>query len=52
MNDQKIKILLIEDDKFLSAVYQMKLAEKGYEVVIVSDGKRGFWPKLNQKNPT
>jgi DNA-binding response OmpR family regulator len=32
------KILVAEDDKFLSNAYRIKLSKLGYEVTVVSDG--------------
>ena len=34
------KILIAEDDKFLSNAYRIKLTKLGYEVAIVSDGEQ------------
>ena len=33
------KILVAEDDKFLSSAYRLKLTKAGFEVVIVGDGQ-------------
>ena len=35
-------ILLIEDDKFLSSMYQTKLEIEGYNILRASDGETGF----------
>ncbi len=37
MESKKYKILLIDDDKFLAAMYATKLRERGVEVEIFSD---------------
>jgi DNA-binding response OmpR family regulator len=34
------KILVAEDDKFLSSAYRVKLTKAGYEVMIVLDGQQ------------
>lgn len=36
------KILVIEDDKFLSKVINKKLLQEGYEVIEALDGKEGI----------
>jgi len=33
------KIIIAEDDKFLSSAYRLKLAKAGFDVQIVSDGQ-------------
>jgi DNA-binding response OmpR family regulator len=38
MEKKKNKILLIEDDPFISEIYQRKLSENGFEVELVQDG--------------
>ena len=38
MAKNKIKILLAEDDRFLSKVMGNKLSRKGYDVIIAGDG--------------
>jgi two-component system alkaline phosphatase synthesis response regulator PhoP len=42
MSEKKIKILVMEDDPFLRSVYEVKLANEGFEVKIASDGKEGI----------
>ena len=39
MSDKKI-IIIVEDDVFLSDIYQTKFAEAGYESVLAQDGAR------------
>ncbi len=52
MPEEKIKILLVEDDKFLSEMYTTKLSKSGFEVETAFDGEEGlakikeFKPKL------
>ncbi len=36
------KILVIEDDPFLSEMYLNKLTEAGFEAEVISDGKKGL----------
>ena len=42
MPEEKIKILLVEDDKFLSEMYATKLAANGFEVETAFDGEEGL----------
>ena len=49
MSDNK-KILVAEDDKFLVKIYQTKLAEQGYEVVIAMDGEDAL-AKVESEKP-
>jgi len=42
MPDTKKKILLVEDDKFLSEMYSTKLTESGFEVETAFDGEEGL----------
>jgi len=48
----KIKVLLIEDDRFLSEMYATKLTNSGFEIETAFDGEEGlakvksFKPKL------
>lgn len=42
------KILLIEDDAFLSNMYNTKLSLEGFEVLEVSEGEKGL--RLAKKN--
>ena len=44
------KILLIEDDAFLSEIYSAKLQEAGFEVSVAGDGSLGL-RKINEENP-
>lgn len=41
MTDVKGKILIIEDDRYISKMYQLKLSLEGYEVVVAENGKQG-----------
>jgi DNA-binding response OmpR family regulator len=44
------KVLLIEDDLFLTDIYLTKFEQAGYEVDVASDGKTGM-EKLRQTKP-
>jgi len=47
---RKKTILLVEDDEFLAELYATKLKLEGYDVILATDGERGY--KLaNEKNP-
>ena len=37
-----MKILVVEDDKFLANAYRVKLGNEGYEVKLVDDGSKVF----------
>jgi two-component system alkaline phosphatase synthesis response regulator PhoP len=41
MADSKGKILIIEDDRYISKMYQLKLSLEGYTVVVAENGKQG-----------
>lgn len=49
MADKKIKILLVEDDSFLSGMYDTKLKLEGFEVVLAEDGAKGLEQAVSQK---
>lgn len=49
MPEQK-KILLVEDDKFLSEMYSTKLTESGFDVETAFDGEEGL-KKANEFRP-
>jgi len=42
MSENKKKILLVEDDKFLSEMYSTKLTESGFDVETAFDGEEGL----------
>lgn len=41
MNDKKT-ILLVEDDSFVSDIYQMKLSKEGFDVVLARNGREAL----------
>ncbi|MDZ7798022.1 MAG: response regulator [Patescibacteria group bacterium] len=47
---KKQKILLVEDDTFLSGMYVSKLDIEGFETVLASEGKQGL-KMVKQENP-
>ena len=42
MNNEKIKILLIEDEEIMIGLLQKKLTNEGYEVSVARDGEEGL----------
>jgi len=36
------KVLIVEDDKFLSSAYRLKFTKAGYEVMLAMDGSEGL----------
>ena len=48
MADKKIKILLIEDDSFLSGMYDTKLKLEGFDVILAEDGAKGLELAVSQ----
>ena len=50
MSDNKKKIILVEDDKFLSEMYVVKLTESGFEVDVAADGEEGL-NKIKEQKP-
>ncbi len=50
MEQPKANILLVEDDAFISGMYQTKLSLLGYAVRVASDGERA-WGELERERP-
>jgi DNA-binding response OmpR family regulator len=50
MPQKKRDIMLIEDDGFISGMYQTKLSMLGFEVRVAVDGLTG-WEELQKKRP-
>lgn len=48
-NNKKIKILLIEDDVFLSNIYSKKFESEGFEMLIALDGEKGLKLALSKE---
>lgn len=40
MTNKKLSILLVEDDSFISGMYQTKLTNLGYAVEVIEDGEK------------
>lgn len=51
LKNNKVKILIIEDDPFLSEMYLAKLIQSGFDVDVASDGKTGL-DKVKTLMPT
>lgn len=41
MADAKARILIIEDDRYISKMYQLKLSLEGYEAEVAENGRQG-----------
>lgn len=50
LKNKKKKILLVEDDTFLSGMYVTKLNMEGFDVILASDGRQGL-KMINEENP-
>jgi DNA-binding response OmpR family regulator len=50
MVQEKATILLVEDDTFISGMYQTKLSTLGYTVRVAMDGEEG-WNELQKESP-
>ncbi len=50
MEQEKANILLVEDDSFISGMYQTKLSMLGYKVRVCADGESG-WAELKKERP-
>ena len=48
--DDKIKVLLIEDEKEVAELYRLKLSLDGYEVITAENGEEGL-EKALKENP-
>ncbi|TAN57746.1 response regulator transcription factor [Patescibacteria group bacterium] len=48
-NDSKPKIMIIEDDRFITQVYSTKLKEVGFDLAMVADGRDAVPAILNEK---
>lgn len=49
LTEQKVTILVIEDDEFLAGIYITKLEKEGFDVVHAADGEAGV--KLAKAKP-
>ena len=44
-----IKVLIVEDDKFLSELISTKLSKEGFDVVLATDGESGLQKAISEK---
>ncbi len=49
MTDVKTKILIVDDDPFLSGIYATKLDMDGFQVVTARDGEEGYKAAAKEK---
>ena len=49
MSEKKKKILLVEDDKMISSMYQTKLEQEGYLVILAENGAAAIDLALAEK---
>lgn len=49
MNENKKKIMIVEDDYFVMDIYNMKLTQEGFEVIGAKDGAEAL-KKLKEEN--
>ncbi len=47
--NEKLKVLLIEDEKEVAELYRLKLSLDGYEVSVAADGQEGLKKALDTK---
>ena len=40
MTDKNKKLLIVEDDKFLTKIYKLKLEKEGYKMILASDSTK------------
>lgn len=45
----KIKVLIVEDDKFLAELISTKLTKEGFDIVLAGDGEAGLQQAISQK---
>ena len=44
-----IKVLIVEDDKFLSELISTKLSKEGFDVILATDGESGLQKAVSEK---
>src|SRR5688572_33132735 len=49
MSDKKVKVLIVDDDAFLSGIYATKLELEGFQVVSARDGEEGLKAAMREK---
>lgn len=45
----KTKVLIVEDDKFLSELISTKLTKEGFDIVLATDGETGLQKAMSDK---
>lgn len=50
MGNSNKKVLIVEDDRDVSRVYEIKLAQLGVETILTTDGEEGF-EKISSEKP-
>lgn len=48
-DDKKVKVLIVDDDAFLSGIYATKLELEGFQVVSARDGEEGLKAAMREK---
>ena len=48
-DDKKVKVLIVDDDAFLSGIYATKLEREGFQVVSARDGEEGLKAAMREK---
>lgn len=48
--DANADVIIVEDDPFISRMYQVKLAKAGYHIVMATNGKEGI-KAINENHP-
>lgn len=51
MSEKNKKVMIIEDDSFVTDIYQTKISKEGFEVVTAGDGAEGFKKLEAGENP-
>lgn len=49
MATEKTKVLIVEDDKFLSELISTKLDKEGFDIILANDGEQGLKKTLEEK---
>lgn len=48
-DEKKVKVLIVDDDAFLSGIYATKLELEGFQVVSARDGEEGLKAAMREK---
>jgi DNA-binding response OmpR family regulator len=49
MAEKKVKVLIVDDDAFLTGIYATKLELEGFEVITARDGEEGIKAAMREK---